>query len=90
MSQCAVEVKNDQQVNAICSDEPGFSLKGCEEFGSVSRGKKLDGMRLEGDGGSFGPQGAGNFHDPLKQFLVGQVDSIKVTDGDYARGRRWP
>jgi hypothetical protein len=81
VSQFAVEGKNDQQVNAAGSDEPGFPGKGCEEFWSVGRGKELDGMRLKGDGGSYRTSRTGNFHNPVKKLAVRQVDSIEVTDG---------
>ena len=81
MSQFAGEGKNDQQVDAAGGDEPGFPGKGCKEFWSVGRGKKLDGMRLEGDGGSYRPHGTGHFHNPFKQLSVRQMDPIEVADG---------
>jgi hypothetical protein len=81
VSQFAGEGKNDQQVNAAGGDEPGFPGKGCEEFWSVDRGKKLDGMRLEGNGGSGRTPGTRNFHDPVQELPVGQMDSIEVADG---------
>ena len=80
VSQFAVEGKNDKHVNAAGFDEPGFPGKGCEEFWSVGRGKKLDGMRLKGDGCSYRADGTGNFHNPVKQLPVRQMDSIEVAD----------
>ena len=81
MRQFTGEGKNDQQVNTAGGDEPGFSGKRCEEFWSAGRGKKLDGMRLKRDGCSYRARGSGDFHHPVKELTVRQMDSVEVADG---------
>src|SRR5579875_2352881 len=84
MSQFAGERQHNQQVNSQLFN----SLGPCWERGenpwrAIGR-KDLDWVRLKCDGGSDGSQFTRALRGSAQQRLMGQVDAVKVADGDGA------
>jgi hypothetical protein len=78
------EREHDQKINSQSLDQLRFPLERRQESRCMLRREKSDGVGVKRHRGRCRPHRPGGFHDLAKQFLVSQVDAIKVADGDDA------
>ena len=82
--QFAGERQHHEELDSQAFDQSNLPFQRRQQLGRPFRRDHSGGMRFERNSRGHGPQVSRPLHDTSQQFLVSQVDAVKVADSHHA------